>query len=126
MELVLIRDLPGSGKSTLARSMHSHEHIEADMYFVDDLGQYEFNPTQLNNAHKWCQLACRTHLKGGRDVVVSNTFTQLWEMQPYFDLAVEHGATVRVIEATGNFENIHDVPENSIQRMRERWEEYNQ
>jgi predicted kinase len=39
--LILLRGLPGSGKSTLAKSL-AGEHIEADMYFVDnETGEYK-------------------------------------------------------------------------------------
>lgn len=122
MELVLIRGLPGSGKSTLAKSMAGHMHYEADMYFMND-GDYKFDPKLISDAHKWCQWWTKDNLLRNYSVVVSNTFTQKWEMQPYFDMAAELGVPVRVIEATGNFQNIHGVPEAAIERMRARWEE---
>ena len=120
-ELVMIRGLPGSGKSTMAKSMTGYMHYEADMYFMKD-GEYKFDQSKIADAHKWCQCATRLALKTA-GVVVSNTFTQKWEMQPYFDMAAELGVPVRVIEATGNFNNIHGVPEAAIERMRARWEE---
>lgn len=122
MELVLIRGLPGSGKSTLAKSMNTHWHIEADMYFVQPYVGYVFDPRALSAAHGWCQSEARRMLGENRRVVVSNTFTQKWEMQPYFDMAASLGVPVRVIETKGNFENIHGVPEEAIERMRARWE----
>lgn len=121
-ELVLIRGLPGSGKSTLAKSLSGYVHFEADMYFMDD-DEYKFDPALIAEAHRWCQRATRLALKT-TSVVVSNTFTQKWEMQPYFDMAAELGVPVRVIEATGNFKNIHGVPDAAIERMRARWEEF--
>lgn len=121
MELVLIRGLPGSGKSTLAKSMAGYLHIETDMYFIEN-GEYKFDSSLIAEAHRWCQRLTKYALKTV-SVVVSNTFTQKWEMQPYFDMAAELGVPVRVIEATGNFKNIHGVPEAAIERMRARWEE---
>ena len=123
MELVLIRGLPGSGKSTLAKSMQMHHHIEADMYFVQSYVGYVFDPSKLRAAHGWCQSEARRMLEAGRYVVVSNTFTQKWEMQPYLDMAASMNIPVRVIEATGNFKNVHGVPDDAIERMRARWEE---
>lgn len=121
-ELVLIRGLPGSGKSTLAKSMPTHRHIEADMFFVKPYVGYEFDSRKLREAHGWCQTITSDLLREGRCVVVSNTFTQKWEMQPYFDMAAALNVPVRVIEATGNFKNVHGVPAEAIERMRARWE----
>lgn len=123
MELVLIRGLPGSGKSTLAKAMTSHNHIEADMYFVRPDEGYVFDPSKLRAAHGWCQSEARKLLETGRNVVVSNTFTQKWEMQPYIDMAASLNIPIRIIEATGNFKNVHGVPDEAIERMRARWEE---
>ena len=123
MELVLIRGLPGSGKSTLAKAMPCHVHLEADMYFVQPYVGYVFDPAKLRAAHGWCQSEARKMLEDGRHVVVSNTFTQKWEMQPYLDMAASLNIPVRVIEATGNFRNVHGVPDDAIERMRARWEE---
>lgn len=120
MELVLIRGLPGSGKSTLAKGMQAHFHVEADMFFVKPYVGYEFDPSKLRAAHGWCQAECRKHLELKHSVVVSNTFTQKWEMQPYFDMAASLNIPVRVIEATGNFKNVHGVPDEAIERMRAR------
>lgn len=122
-EIVLIRGLPGSGKSTLAKAMAPHyEHVEADMYFVQPYVGYVFDKHYLSEAHSWCQHSARILLSHGRNVVVSNTFTQSWEMKPYFDMAAATGAKIRVIVATGEFENTHGVPSEAIERMRARWE----
>lgn len=123
-EIVLIRGLPGSGKSTMARrEFPSHDHYEADAYFVGDDGVYRYNPKQIRNAHEWCQASSEKAVKSGRDVVVSNTFTQHWEMKPYLDIAERNGASVRVIVATGDYGNTHGVPPEAIDRMRARWED---
>jgi predicted kinase len=120
--LILIRGLPGSGKSTLAKSMQGFHHYEADMFFMRN-GGYKFDRDQIKQAHEWCQKKTDDSLSIGGDVVVSNTFTQKWEMKPYMEIAKKHGVPVEVITATGNFKNIHGVPEEAIQRMRDRWED---
>lgn len=117
--LVLIRGLPGSGKSTLAQVMAGYTHIEADMYFTNSDGEYVFDKTKLKDAHSWCQTECRRLLAHGVPVVVSNTFTCLWEMQPYFEM----GTRASVIVARGEFQDKHRVPQAVIDAMRARWEE---
>ena len=120
-KLILVRGLPGSGKSTLARKYvkQGYYHNEADMYFVRDDGQYQFDPHLLRAAHEWCQTSTRNLLMAGKNVVVSNTFSQLWEMQPYLEMPTE---SVFVIKCEGDYGSIHDVPEETIRRMKDRWE----
>jgi predicted kinase len=120
-ELVLIRGLPGSGKSTLAKAMKDHVHLEADMYFMVD-GEYRFDHGNIKRAHEWCQSECFNHLKAGRSVVVSNTFTQKWELRAYLDMAKRLGVPVKVVVADGQYKNVHGVPDDVIEKMRQRWE----
>src|SRR5690606_13531703 len=124
-QLVLIRGLPGSGKSTLAReyAAKGYVHVEADDYFVGADGVYRFNPSGLPEAHAQCLSRAAAALKAGRDCVVANTFSRRWEMSPYIDVANSLGAEVTEITCTGNWPNVHDVPESTIARMRARWEE---
>jgi len=84
-ELVLIRGLPGSGKSTMALVLAQvgYVHYEADMYFMQD-GQYQYDSRQVRQAHQWCREQTLRALQAGKRVVVSNTFTRLQEMEPYF------------------------------------------
>jgi sensor domain CHASE-containing protein len=54
---------------------------------------------------------------------VSNTFTQKWEVQPYIDMAKNIGAELEIITAKGNYQNIHGVPDEVIERMKTKWQE---
>jgi ABC-type molybdenum transport system ATPase subunit/photorepair protein PhrA len=118
-ELVLIRGLPGSGKSTMARGFtaEGYLHFEADMYFEVD-GQYQYDASRIRDAHNWCQTSARHALAAGKKVVVSNTFTQLREMDPYFKMT----QNMRVIEAKGQWQNVHGVPVEMLNRIASRWE----
>lgn len=122
--LYIIRGLPGSGKSTLARALvpHSSQHWEADMFFLDENGEYKFNPKLLSKAHEWCQKHVEQVMMTGHDVAVSNTFTRLEELLPYQLMAEYYGYDVQIIECHGKFGSIHNVPERTIRRMRERWQ----
>lgn len=125
-ELYLLRGLPGSGKSTLAKSLGGM-HMEADKYFMDG-DEYKFDPSKTRDAHAWCQNAVRVWMTNSvPKIVVSNTFTQEWEMQPYFDLAEKYGYRVYslVVEnrhGVSEDTNIHNVPKDTIQKMRDRFE----
>ena len=125
-KLILIRGLPGSGKSTVARNMLANGavdwHFEADMWLVDKMGVYRWTRERSKLAHASCIKAASVEMAKGKRVVVSNTFTQLWEMQPYIDAAKESGAEVEVLVARGNFGSIHNVPPETLNAMRDRWE----
>lgn len=96
-------------------------HAEADMYFGED---YAFNHQKLIEAHKYCREAAESALRSGFNVVVSNTFSRRWEVEPYLAMANKYGATVYIMEAKGNFESVHNVPREVILRMAERWERF--
>ena len=122
-ELFLLRGLPGSGKSTLAKSLGGM-HMEADKYF-DYNGKYEFDASKIKNAHAWCQNATKVFMQNKRKkVVVSNTFTQEWEMQPYYELAQEYGYKVYclIVENRHGGVNEHGVPQEKLVQMKNRFE----
>ena len=120
-KLTLIRGLPGSGKSTLAKTF-SAQHFEADMYFINQQGEYRFDPTQLAQAHDWCRQQTELALRNKKDVVVANTFVRRWEIMPYFLLAKRYKAEFEVIECVGEYANVHGVSTEVIDTMRARWQ----
>lgn len=122
-ELYLLRGLPGAGKSTLAKSLGG-SHMEADKYFMDK-GEYKFDPSKTRDAHAWCQNAVRVWMVNNTEkIVVSNTFTQEWEMEYYFELAKEHGYRVYslIVENRHGGVNEHGVPEEKLVQMKNRFE----
>ena len=125
--LYIVRGIPGSGKSTFSKTLVKKDycHKEADMFFVDRDGNYNFEPSKIKDAHQWCQeemdFLMRLELS---PVVVSNTFTQEWEMQTYIDLAKKYGyqVTTLIIENRHGNSNVHNVPAETLDRMRQRFE----
>jgi predicted kinase len=117
-ELFLLRGLPGAGKTTLAKSLGGM-HIEADNYFMDG-DEYKFDASKLKEAHTWCQNVVKVWiLNSVPKIIVSNTFTQEWEMQPYYDLAEKYGYRVYslIVENRHGGENVHNVPREKIEEM---------
>jgi tRNA uridine 5-carbamoylmethylation protein Kti12 len=129
--LILVRGIPGSGKSTLAKilkdaldkeGMPAAYHYEADMYFLDEQSNYNFDAERLVVAHGWCLRKTREGLERGGTVIVSNTFTTRRELKPYFNLAKEFGIVPVVYLAQNQFQNVHNVPAEKLQKMRDRFQ----
>ena len=98
MTLYLIRGIPGAGKTTFADELSifaSHFYdtpvhcFEADDYFYDIEGNYNYDPSKIKEAHEECFRQTKFLLTEGRDVIVSNTLTTEWEVAKYEELAKE-------------------------------------
>ena len=137
--LYIIRGLPGSGKSTLGEKL-ADSYVDyhpkyggpkcysfaADDWFTSNDGKrttYQFNPEELTEAHEDCQSRVRGAMMSDvENICVCNTFSQSWEAAPYFKLCGDFRYTPVVLECQSEFGNIHDVPQESIDAMKERWE----
>ena len=130
--LTLVRGLPGSGKSTFANYLWNEYAIcEADKFFTDKDGNYKFDATKISEAHKWCREQVEIRMKDNEvnpqfypEIVVSNTFTQEWEMDEYFNLAEKYGYMVFsiIVENVHSGKSIHSVPNEKIEQMRKRFD----
>ena len=126
--LYIVRGLPGSGKSTFATKLARDKgirHYEADQYFESD-GVYKFDPRKLGAAHQWCWSVTNAELSKDNSVVVSNTFTQVWELEKYISSALKHNARVEVIQCTGTWDNVHGVPSEKLDQMKARFVDNNE
>ena len=130
--LILLRGIPGAGKSTFANFMFQSGVIfEADQYFYDEDGKYNFDASELYAAHKWCQLrvekVMRENLTSNGEyfpeIVVSNTSTTEKELEPYLELARKYDYKVvsLVVENRHGSKSVHNVPEETIERMKQRF-----
>jgi predicted kinase len=125
--LYLIRGVPGSGKSSFARVIWNDYAIcEADKFFEDEEGNYNFDPSKIRQAHSWCKEQVETRMKDNSvnpqyypEIVVSNTFTQEWEMEDYYKLAEQYGYKVfsLIVENRHGGKDVHGVPEEKLVQM---------
>jgi len=129
--LYIVRGLPGSGKSTFARSIAKpYQIFEADQYFMKR-GKYNFDPTKLKDAHDDCKQRVVRRMRENlfnsiffNNIVVSNTFTQDWEMKYYRSIGKRYGYKVHtiIVENRHYGTNVHGVPQNKLQVMEDRFE----
>ena len=122
-KLIIVRGLPGAGKSTFAKAVFPElEHVEADQYFMKN-GEYNFNKFKLHSAHSYCYNKVLGLLHEGKGVVVSNTFVTRSDIIDY--LCIEDLVSdiqIYIFELHTNFGSIHNVPEDTINRMKHRWQ----
>lgn len=147
--VVIMRGLSGSGKTTLVNKLsdtlwrnHSWDSftVSADHFFMKN-GKYQFNPTQLSDAHADCFrqflnlldfskqcVALRPEVEGVV-IFVDNTNTQLFELTPYHLGAQSQDVFPVLLELVHPVEdcikeNTHNVPERSIRSQDEQFEEH--
>ncbi len=128
---MLFEVYPGSGKSTLARKiakLHSLENkvakiFETDNYFMEN-SEYKFNPSKLKENHSKCfnDFLDALNDRNVDVVIVANTFTRKWEYVNYADAAKDSGFEVTMLIANGNYQNVHNVPDDVVQKMKNRFE----
>jgi hypothetical protein len=58
------------------------------------------------------------------EIVVSNTFTQKWEMEDYFKLAEKYQFKIvsLIVENHHGGKNVHGVPDDKLEIMKNRFE----
>lgn len=114
-KVIIFRGPPGSGKSTAARTLYPGRLLlEADMYWEER----EFNPKYLSEAHEWCLETAKLAYANGVSFCVANTFTRRWEVELYIE-----AFNPVIYRCTGEFQNVHNVPDTKVQKMRDRMED---
>lgn len=122
--LFIIRGPSTTGKSVIANYLTEYS-CSANDFFIDGKGVYCFDQTKSREAHDWCLSTIEKYMSiiNADIIAVHNTFSSTWEYQEYIDLAKYYGYAINVIECKTQFENdIHDVPQDVVTRIIERWQ----
>ena len=133
--LYLIRGLSGSGKTTLAlelaKGLEDVSVISVDDYFEDENGNYSFDGDLLQEAHHWCiQNVSDWMSSSAENIIVHNTLTRKWEVDPYLELASIYKYRHTILSLyDGGLSDIqltarskHNTPLYAIKAQRKRWE----
>jgi predicted kinase len=125
--IILLRGLPGSGKTTFADLLSENGKYpvySVDHYFTDEAGNYKFNHLENHLAYDECIRNTITAVQSGIEkIIVDNTFTIEWEMEPYFKIASENGCRIFVltVENRHGSTNVHGISEEQIRKMEEKY-----
>lgn len=129
--LFLVRGLPGAGKTSFSKIIWSDGVIfEADKYFENN-GVYNFEASKVKEAHAWCKnqveqsmIKNQTKPQYFPEIVVSNTFTQEWELEDYIKLAKKYNYKLisLIVENRHGNKSIHNVPDSTLEKMKNRFE----
>jgi NEDD4-binding protein 2 len=109
--------------------MFSNNVFEADQYFYDENGNYNFDASKLHAAHLDCQKRVEELMKMsdttqyGDEIVVSNTSTTEKELEPYLKLAEKYDYKVvsLIVENRHGSLSKHQVPIETMEKMRNRF-----
>lgn len=126
-DLILLRGLPGAGKSSFAEQLaHALDFsiFAADDWYARFLGKYEWSKAHAALAHAWCLNAVELAMAAEDNIAVHNTFTTEKELEPYLALAkrYEYRVISFIVENRHGGSSIHNVPDETMQRMKERFE----
>ncbi|MES2681794.1 MAG: AAA family ATPase [Bacteroidota bacterium] len=122
--LIVLRGLPGSGKSTLSGVLSDDGRwpvFSVDDYFTDpQSGDYAFKFAENHRAYQQCLDNTEAAMaKKTEKIILDNTFTLDWEMEPYFKLASDHQYRVFVVTVENHHggKNQHGISDEQIAKM---------
>lgn len=122
--LLLLRGLPGSGKSTLAQVLSENNRYPVysiDSYFTNEkTGEYHFEFDKNHLAYRQCETQTQQAMEQCIEkIIVDNTFTLAWEMEPYFKLGAKFNYCIFVltVENYHGSQNIHDISTEQVNKM---------
>jgi predicted kinase len=126
--LILLRGLPGAGKTAFAQLIsenNTYPFYSVDDYFTASDGHYKFEFSENHIAYAQCLSHTEQAISSGvQKVIVHNTFTMDWEMEPYFKIAKKYDCNLFVltVEHYHDGTNTHEVTEEQLVKMAEKYQ----
>lgn len=131
IHVIILRGAQGSGKSTFVSDFNKLLGLtevlytfSADFFFQDSKGNYNFDIAKLGAAHLKCYADFKDLLENVNVdwlsiqhcyLVVDNTNCDPYEIAPYImEANLRKADTISIVTCTGEFQNVHDVPEKSV------------
>jgi|LGVE01.1.fsa_nt_gb adenylylsulfate kinase-like enzyme len=129
---IIIRGVSGSGKTTLAKSImkkfqehgKSLIHCEADLFRINDNGEYHFDPSTKVECHNSCFKRFKDAVDNGLSVIVANCFIEKKDMLRYIDYLKNRGVEYVVIRTENTYQNIHGLSDETILNMKKNIEPF--
>jgi predicted kinase len=126
--LIILRGLPGSGKSAMATLLSEDGKwpiFSIDSYFTNPITkEYIFLFDKNHLAYKNCQEQTENAMQIGiHKIIIDNTFTLDWEIEPYFKLAAKYNYRVFVatVENYHKGQNEHGISDEQVKKMAEKY-----
>ena len=126
--LIILRGLPGAGKTSLAKILSENGKwpiFSNDDYFTDpNTGIYTFRFAENHVAYEQCRNNTELAMQQGNEkIIIHNTFTIDWEIDPYFLLASKHNYQIHVLTVENHHggKNSHGISEEQIGKMAEKY-----
>jgi predicted kinase len=127
-KVIILAGISGAGKSYFTGKNYPVASVcSADYYFLNQDGEYIFDPSKLPAAHSQCLRKFVETVRAitNETVVVDNTNTTVAEIAPYAALALAYGYELTIIilhtpTSVGAARNQHGVPLKTIQQQNDR------
>lgn len=133
-DIHIIRGLPGSGKSTLALKLvndNRNQVVENDDFWLFGGISYQYEPQMTHIAGHWAWSETFRRLRVYNRIAVANTFIKREFVFSYVNEAVKLGINIHLHQPETAWKdnidecftkNVHGVPKEIIQKMKNNWE----
>ncbi len=126
--LIILRGLPGSGKSTLAKLLSENDKwpvYSIDSYFTNpETNNYKFEFDKNHLAYKNCEELTELAMKNKIEkIILDNTFTLDWEIEPYFKMSkiYNYKVFVATVENYHQGKNKHEINDEQLNKMAQKY-----
>ena len=122
--LVITRGCPGSGKSTFIKDNLPNATVCSADKFFSLSGSYKYDASMIGEAHKYCMREFLSSVATRQDlIVIDNTNIRVMDYIAYVRVAEALGYKAYQKVMSGNFQNVHGVPDSKVAKMKKDFQE---